>query len=227
MQPETIRTVDRPSPARRRLAQRRAFRRHGADDGGASRRPRSPDRGGEAAVRPGRRHALRESRRSSARTRISPPIRATRRPICESSPRLASTSFSRRPPRRCTRRASTPTITVGGPSAGLETDFRPHFFAGVATIVAKLLIAGLPDRAYFGEKDYQQLLVVKKLVRDLALPTEIVGCPTVREPDGLALSSRNAYLSRRRTCARAKAPCDAPRARRTAEAERDARRRSF
>jgi pantoate--beta-alanine ligase len=86
-------------------------------------------------------------------------------------------------------------ITVGGPSAGLETDFRPHFFTGVATIVAKLLIAGLPDRAYFGEKDYQQLLVVKKLVRDLALPTEIVGCATAREPDGLALSSRNAYLS--------------------------------
>ncbi len=86
-------------------------------------------------------------------------------------------------------------ITIGGPSAGLESDFRPHFFVGVATIVAKLLIAGLPDRAYFGEKDFQQLLVVKKLVRDLSIPTEIVGCPTVRERDGLALSSRNAYLS--------------------------------
>jgi pantoate--beta-alanine ligase len=86
-------------------------------------------------------------------------------------------------------------ITVGGPSAGLETEYRPHFFAGVATIVAKLLLAGLPDRAFFGEKDYQQLLVVKRLVRDLALPTEIVGCPTVRDKDGLALSSRNAYLS--------------------------------
>jgi pantoate--beta-alanine ligase len=87
------------------------------------------------------------------------------------------------------------TIAVGGPSAGLETDFRPHFFTGVATIVAKLLIAGPPDRAFFGEKDFQQLLVVKKLVRDLGLPIEIVGCPTVRERDGLALSSRNAYLS--------------------------------
>ena len=87
------------------------------------------------------------------------------------------------------------TVTIGGPSAGLETDFRPNHFAGVATIVAKLLIAGLPDRAYFGEKDFQQLLVVKKLVRDLGLPTEIVGCPTVRESDGLAMSSRNAYLS--------------------------------
>jgi pantoate--beta-alanine ligase len=86
------------------------------------------------------------------------------------------------------------TILVGGPSADLETAFRPHFFGGVATVVAKLLLIGLPDRAYFGEKDFQQLLVVKKLVRDLNIPTEIVGCPTVREADGLALSSRNAYL---------------------------------
>src|SRR5262249_51415802 len=87
------------------------------------------------------------------------------------------------------------TITVGGPSAGLETDFRPHFFAGVATVVGKLLIAALPDAAVFGEKDYQQLLVVRRLTRDLGLPTEIVGAPIVREADGLALSSRNAYLS--------------------------------
>ena len=71
---------------------------------------------------------------------------------------------------------------IGGPAAGLETDFRPHFFAGVATVVAKLLLAGLPDRAYFGEKDFQQLLVVKQLVRDLNIPTEIVGCATIREP---------------------------------------------
>ena len=87
------------------------------------------------------------------------------------------------------------TITVGGPSAGLETDFRPHFFAGVATVVGKLLIAALPHAAIFGQKDYQQLLVVRRLARDLGLPTEIVGAPIVREADGLALSSRNAYLS--------------------------------
>jgi pantoate--beta-alanine ligase len=89
------------------------------------------------------------------------------------------------------------TVTVGGPSAGLETDFRPHFFAGVATVVAKLLLAALPDRAIFGEKDYQQLLVVKRLVKDLGLPTEIIGAPIAREADGLALSSRNVYLDPR------------------------------
>jgi pantoate--beta-alanine ligase len=87
------------------------------------------------------------------------------------------------------------TITVGGPSLGLESDFRPHFFAGVATVVAKLLIAASPDTALFGEKDYQQLLVVRQLVRDMALPVSVVGVPTLREADGLAMSSRNAYLS--------------------------------
>jgi len=86
-------------------------------------------------------------------------------------------------------------IAVGGPAQGLESDFRPHFFAGVATVVAKLLIAASPDIAVFGEKDYQQLLVVKRLVRDLGLPVEVIGVPTLRESDGLAMSSRNAYLS--------------------------------
>lgn len=87
------------------------------------------------------------------------------------------------------------TVAVAGLTDVMEGPFRPGHFEGVATVVAKLFLQTQADRAYFGEKDYQQLLVVRRMARDLDIPIEVVGCPTVREPSGLAMSSRNLRLS--------------------------------
>lgn len=90
---------------------------------------------------------------------------------------------------------STKVMPAGPALAGLEDTFRPHFFGGVATVVGKLFLQVQPDAALFGEKDYQQLKVVTRMAADLDIPVRIFGVPTMREKDGLALSSRNVYLS--------------------------------
>jgi pantoate--beta-alanine ligase len=102
---------------------------------------------------------------------------------------FAPTVAQMNPPGRTT------SITVAGVSEDYEGAERPGHFSGVATIVATLFGVVQPDRAYFGQKDYQQTVVVRRMVQDLAMPVDVVVCPIVRDPDGLALSSRNVYLS--------------------------------
>src|SRR6478736_3084080 len=87
------------------------------------------------------------------------------------------------------------TVTVGAVSAPLEGAARPGHFTGVATVVAILLDLVGAERAYFGQKDAQQVMVIRRMALDLALPSQVIACPTVREPDGLALSSRNVHLT--------------------------------
>jgi pantoate--beta-alanine ligase len=152
---------------------------------------------GLAARRPDRRDDLRQSGPVRAQRGFLP--LSARRARRRGQARQAGAHLVFAPePREIYPEGFCTTVSVAGPAkAGLEDRFRPHFFDGVTTVVAKLFVQAWCDYAMFGEKDYQQLKVVTRMARDLDIATKIIAVPTVREPDGLAMSSRNAYLSPR------------------------------
>ena len=175
-----------------------------SDDGSAASGTRAADRTGAEGRRQRRRQHLRESVavRSPGGSRALPPHARSRRPDLRRPrrrprlrPRAAGEMYPAPPLARWRSTRAWPTGCADGSVPGT--------FAGVATVVTKLFQIVQPDRAYFGEKDAQQLAIIRRLVADLNIPVEIVGVPTVREADGLALSSRNARLTRRgaATCA--------------------------
>ena len=192
----TLRTVAELRTALAPARARRPLDRAGADDGSPPRRPPRAARPGTGGVRHGRRHAVRQPLpvRRAGRPRPLPPRRAPRRRP-GGAKRGADVLFAPAAEEVYPEGFAT-TVEVAGVSEPLEGASRgADHFRGVATVVTKLLCMSLPDVAYFGQKDAQQLLVIRRLVADLNLPVRIAAVPTVREADGLALSSRNLLLS--------------------------------
>ena len=200
-EPMHLRTVRTVAALRAAVVGRAALRAHDRarpDDGGAPRRPPEPDARAPRAVRLRGHEPVREPEPVRARARTS-----TRYPRDErrtpSSPSAAGVDLLFAPPlEEVYPDGFSTSVEVAGltrrrSAAAPGSRGRSHF-PGVATVVAKLLNMCEPDVAYFGQKDFQQSLVIRRLVRDLNIPVRIEVCPTVREPDGLALSSRNAYL---------------------------------
>ena len=165
------------------------------DHGRAPRGPSSQHPAGGGRVRRRGGHHLREPAPVRAAARISGPIHGTWPATARRPRRPGPTSCWLRPRQPCTPRNRLVTVRVKRLADVLEGRQRPGPFRRRGDHRDQVLRHLGPCRAYFGEKDYQQLVIVRRLVTDLSLPVEVVACPTVREPDGLALSSRNAYLS--------------------------------